>query len=150
MTHIIVIICSQHISFLLNRFSVKYIFPFPFFCFCFFVKSPSVTQRSVSHENAFKKSKNRRWFFFFFFFRRTFYTKHFQQLQANIKISCTNNSLLNTLYLLLYITFCPAPLVYYTNDIFLHNFILHTLVPRSFLKKEFLLLIYFLWKRLPW
>ena len=34
-------------------------FFFCFFCFVFFtIKSPSVTERSVSQENAFKKSKN--------------------------------------------------------------------------------------------
>ena len=38
-----------------NRFSVKYRFPFPILRF-FTVKSPSVTQRSVSQENAYKKS----------------------------------------------------------------------------------------------
>ena len=41
----------QHVSFLLNRFLVKCRFPFPF------LKSPSVTQMSVSQENAWKKQK---------------------------------------------------------------------------------------------
>ena len=44
-------------SFQLNRFSVKYRFPSPNFAF-FTAKSPSDTQRSVSQENAYKKSKN--------------------------------------------------------------------------------------------
>ena len=73
---------AHHISFLLNRYSVIYRFPFPilgcfffffffglvlfcfvlfFVCFCFFTaKSP---QRSVSQENTYKKSKNRSSFF---------------------------------------------------------------------------------------
>ena len=46
-----------HILFLLNQFSVKYRLPFPNMRF-FIAKSPSVTQRSVSQENAYKKSKN--------------------------------------------------------------------------------------------
>ena len=46
----------DHLS--VNRFSVKYRFLFPILRF-FTVKSPSVTQRSISQENAFKKSKNR-------------------------------------------------------------------------------------------
>ena len=48
---------AHHISFLLNRFSVKCRFPFPNL-HIFTPKSPSVTQRSVSQENAYKKSKN--------------------------------------------------------------------------------------------
>ena len=36
---------------------------FPFQLCVFTVKSPSVTQRSVSQENAYKKSKTRRLFF---------------------------------------------------------------------------------------
>ena len=43
---------AHHISFELNRFSVKYWFPFPTLRFL-----PSVTQRSVPQENAFKRSK---------------------------------------------------------------------------------------------
>ena len=43
---------AHHISFVLYQFSVKYRFPFPNFAF-FTVKPPSVTQRSVSQENAF-------------------------------------------------------------------------------------------------
>ena len=39
----------------LNQFSVKYRFPFPILLFLT-VKSPSVTQRSVSEENAYKRS----------------------------------------------------------------------------------------------
>ena len=39
----------------LNRFSVKYRSPFPF-CVFLTVKSPSVTQRLISQENAYKKS----------------------------------------------------------------------------------------------
>ena len=44
------------IRFLLNQISVKYGLPFPILHF-FTVKSLSFTQRSVSQENAFKKSK---------------------------------------------------------------------------------------------
>ena len=47
---------AQHISFQLNRFSVKYRFPFPILRGFFTVKSLSVTQRSVSQENAYKKN----------------------------------------------------------------------------------------------
>ena len=51
------IICSTpHFVHLLNQFSIKYRFPFPILVF-FTVKSPSVTQRSVSRENAFKRLK---------------------------------------------------------------------------------------------
>ena len=64
---------AQRISFQLNRFSVKYRFPFPILRVFFTVKSPSVTQRSVSQENAFKKSKTRRLFFFFFKFIYLFF-----------------------------------------------------------------------------
>ena len=39
-----------------NRFSVKCRFPFNFAFFT--VKSPNVTQRSVSQDNAFKRSKH--------------------------------------------------------------------------------------------
>ena len=46
----------HHISLLLNRFSVKYRFPFQFAFFI--IESPCVIQRSVSQENAFKQSKN--------------------------------------------------------------------------------------------
>ena len=46
---------AHHVSFLLNQFSVQCRFPFPILFFI--VKSPSVTQRSVSQDNAFKKSK---------------------------------------------------------------------------------------------
>ena len=67
MTHIIVIFVAHHISFLPNRFSVKHKFTFPILSF-FTVKSPSVTQRSVSQENAFKKSKKQSPFF-----RKTFF-----------------------------------------------------------------------------
>ena len=50
-------------SFLLNQFSVEYRFPFPIVCFVT-VESPSVTQRSVSQENALKKrAKTCRLFF---------------------------------------------------------------------------------------
>ena len=52
---------AHHISFLLNQFSVNYRFPFPILRF-FTVKSPSVTQRSVSQENALKGAKTRRLF----------------------------------------------------------------------------------------
>ena len=48
---------THHISFPLNGFSVKYRFPFTILRF-FTIKSPSVTQRSVSQENAYKKSLN--------------------------------------------------------------------------------------------
>ena len=48
---------AHNISFLLDQFLVKYRFSFPILLF-FTVKSPTVTQRSVSQENAFKKSKN--------------------------------------------------------------------------------------------
>ena len=54
---------AHHISFLLYRFSVKYRFPFPILRL-FTVKSPSVTQRSLSEENAFIKSNNPSPFFF--------------------------------------------------------------------------------------
>ena len=53
----------QHISFQLNRFSAKCRFLFPILHF-FTVKSLSVTQRSVSQENAFKKLQNPVAFFF--------------------------------------------------------------------------------------
>ena len=53
---------AHHISFLLNRFSVKCEFPFPILRFLT-VKLPSVTQRSVSQENAFTKNKNPSSFF---------------------------------------------------------------------------------------
>ena len=43
----------KHSTFQLNQFSVKYRFAFPILRF-FIVKSPSVTQRSVSQENAYK------------------------------------------------------------------------------------------------
>ena len=49
------IILSTAHSFQLYRFSVVCRFPFPILLF-FTVKSPSVTQRSVSQENAYKKS----------------------------------------------------------------------------------------------
>ena len=50
---------AHHISFLPYWFSVKYRFPFPILhVFFFTAKSPSVTQTSVSQENAFKNSKN--------------------------------------------------------------------------------------------
>ena len=49
----------QHSTF---RFSVKYRFPSPILRF-FTVKSPSVTQRSVSQEYAVKKGKNQLPFF---------------------------------------------------------------------------------------
>ena len=48
---------AHNFSFLLNWFSIKCKFPFPNFEF-FTIKTPSVTQRLVSHKNAFKKSKN--------------------------------------------------------------------------------------------
>ena len=69
---------AHHISFLLNRFSVKNRFPFPTLRFLT-VKSPqSVTKRSVSQENAFKKSKNPSVFsFFFFFFLQNYRIKYF-------------------------------------------------------------------------
>ena len=57
----------HHISFLSNQYSVKYRFPFQILRFS--VKSSSVTQRSVSQENAFKKSK--RPFVFVFFEQNT-------------------------------------------------------------------------------
>ena len=47
---------AQRISFQLNRFSVKYRFPFLYNFAFFTVKSHSVTKRSVSQENAYKKS----------------------------------------------------------------------------------------------
>ena len=52
---------ANHISFLPNRFSVKCKFLFPILLLT--VKSPTVTQRSVSQENAFKKNKNLSAFF---------------------------------------------------------------------------------------
>ena len=56
------IVINHHIiSFLLNRFSVKYRFRFPILHF-FTVKSPGIAKRSVSQENAFKKGKNRQLF----------------------------------------------------------------------------------------
>ena len=48
---------AHHISFLLNWFSFEYRFLFPILHFLT-VKSPSITKRLVSQENAFKKSKN--------------------------------------------------------------------------------------------
>ena len=60
MTHMIVMICpTSHLVF--NKsffFLVKDRFPCPILRGFFTVKSPSVTQRLVSQENAFKKSKN--------------------------------------------------------------------------------------------
>ena len=47
---------TLYISFLLNRFSFEYRFPFVILNF-FTVKSPGVTQRLVSQENAFKKEQ---------------------------------------------------------------------------------------------
>ena len=51
----------HHIPFLID-FQLKYGFPFPILRF-FIVKSPSITLRLVSQENAFKKSKNLSLFF---------------------------------------------------------------------------------------
>ena len=76
MTHIIVIVCSTAHFVSTFYFQLNTDFPsqFCFFFFFFFaVKLPSVTQRSVSQENAFKNSKNP-----LHFFRRTI---------------CSNNSL---------------------------------------------------------
>ena len=56
MWHILLLSDANHILFLLNRFSVKYRFPFQFCVLT--LKSPSVTQRSVSLKKDFKKSKN--------------------------------------------------------------------------------------------
>ena len=53
---------AQHITFTLNRFSVKYRFTFQNLRF-FTAKSPSVTHRSVSQENASEKSNNPSSFF---------------------------------------------------------------------------------------
>ena len=61
LTHLVLIIYrTPHFLsyFLLNRFSGKYRFPFPILQGFFTIKSPSVTQRSVSQENAYKKSWN--------------------------------------------------------------------------------------------
>ena len=63
MTHIIVIICSTAHCFNLIDFQLDTDFPSQFYVVI--VKSPSFTQRLVSQENAFKKSKNpvvRVWF----------------------------------------------------------------------------------------
>ena len=61
MTQIIVIICrTQHFV------SAEAIFKISLPNFVFFtLQSPSITQKSVSYENAFKKSKNLSLFFFF-------------------------------------------------------------------------------------
>ena len=58
-THIIVIICStpHFVSIYLIDFQLNTDFSSQF-CVFLNVKSPSVTQRSVSQDNAFKKSKN--------------------------------------------------------------------------------------------
>ena len=56
-------LCAAHnISFLLNQFPAKYQFSFEFCDFT--VKSPSVTQISVSQENAFKEELKPVAFFF--------------------------------------------------------------------------------------
>ena len=59
----------QHSTFRFNLMDFQLNADFPSQICVFTVKSPSVTQRSVSQENAFKKSKNLSPFFFFF--RRT-------------------------------------------------------------------------------
>ena len=57
----------QHSTFRFNLIDFQLNTDFPSQFCVFTVKSPSVTQRSVSQENAFKKSKNPSPFFFFFF-----------------------------------------------------------------------------------
>ena len=77
---------AHHISFLLNRFSVKYRFPFLVLLFLT-AKSPSVTHRSVSQENAPKKSKNPSPFFFSLKHRRKwFFYSNWKQFQVFKKV----------------------------------------------------------------
>ena len=56
------------IDFQLNTDFPSKFWVFYFILFFFTVKSPSITPRSVSQKNGFKKSKNPLPFFFFFFF----------------------------------------------------------------------------------
>ena len=76
----------HHISFLLDRFSVKYRFPFPVVLF-FTLKSPIVTQRSVSQGNAFTRAKTHRFFAKLFRLKWFYYSswKQFQDSEAWIQ-----------------------------------------------------------------
>ena len=76
----------QHSTFrfnLLNRFSVKYIFPFPTFVF-FTVKSTHVTQISVSQKMVLKKSKNPS----SFFHKTIGLNNTFSLIENNFRFSC--------------------------------------------------------------
>ena len=74
---------THYILFLLNWFSVKNRF-LSNFC-VFIIKSPGITQRSVSQENALKKSKTHHRFFFFFFCK-TMGSNIFFSVDSNWKI----------------------------------------------------------------
>ena len=88
MTHIIVIYLP-YTTFLLIDFQLKQVWSSQFCVFT--VKSPSVTQRSVSQETAFKKSKNPSVFFFFFFCKTAGSENSFILIESNFRFLIENN-----------------------------------------------------------
>ena len=85
MWHIELQLSAAHsVSFLLDRFSVRCRFPFPILRF-FTVKSPGVTQRSASQENAFKKSKKPVGFSLQNYGLKEFFYSNWKQFQVTLR-----------------------------------------------------------------